>query len=324
MSAPVHLGPPRSDAASPAAPGAVTVVGEALVDLVSTPDGGLAAVLGGAPFNTARALGRLDVPVGLRAAISEDRFGGRLLDTLVADGVATDRVRRCAEPTTLALAEVDADGSADYRFYVEGTSCTVVPDVTVPSAGWLFTGGLALVFESVAEAVEGMLGAAAGRLPIMVDVNCRPRVVPAREPFVERVLRVVALADVVKVSDEDLGYIFPGVPTADAVGRLHTLGASVVIATAGAAGVTVHCASGVWTEPVPPVAVVDTIGAGDTFDAGFLARLVAVGDGVPDRDALSAAVRAGVAAAAVVVGRRGADPPRRDELDPAVWAGPLG
>jgi fructokinase len=324
MPASVPSSVPEPDSRGVDGHAAVTVVGEALVDLVSTPDGGLDATLGGAPFNTARALGRLGVAVDLRATISHDRFGARLLDALVADGVSTSRVRRSSEPTTLALAELDADGAADYRFYIDGTSCTVAPDTSVPTRGWLFTGGLALVLEPAADAVEEMVAASAGRLAVMIDVNCRPRVVPDRERYVERVLRVVARADVVKVSDEDLAYLFPGSTTPAAADRLRSLGASVVIATAGADGITVADAEGSRSEPVPAVTVVDTIGAGDTFDAGFLAWWVARGGWAPDRERLAASVGAGVAAAGVVVGRRGADPPRRTELDPSVWPGGRG
>lgn len=300
-------------------PAEVTVVGEALIDLVSSPDGELAAVHGGAPFNTARALARLGVAVDLRTAIASDRFGAGLLDALIADGVGVAGVTRCAQPTTLALAEIDAGGSADYRFYIDGTSCAVVPDLTPPVAGWLFTGGLALVLEPLADAVEAMITDVAGRVPVMVDINCRPRVIPERDRYTARVRRVVGRADVVKVSDEDLTYLFPDSTAEGAAEALRELGASVVIVTAGADGITVLDDTGIRVEPVPEATVVDTIGAGDTFDAGFLGWFVAHGGWDPGRDELSAALRAGAAAAAVVVGRRGADPPHRGELDPSLW-----
>ena len=297
----------------------VTVVGEALVDLISTPDGDLTAVLGGAPFNTARALARLGVTVDLRATVSEDRFGGRLLAALAADGVGTGGVRRCAEPTTLALAEVGVGGSADYRFYIDSTSCPTPPDLTPPSTGWLFTGGLALVLDPLAGAVEAMVASLPDTVQLMVDVNCRPRVISDRDAYIARVCRVVARADVVKVSDEDLAHLLPGRAVIDAAAELLALGPAAVIVTAGASGITVVDGDGEWSHAVPTVAVVDTIGAGDTFDAGFLAWWVARGSWSAERADLAAALRAGAAAAAVVVGRRGADPPHRNELDPSVW-----
>lgn len=300
----------------------VTVVGEALVDLVSSVDGSLDAVLGGAPFTTARAMSRLGVAVELCSTISDDRFGGRLVDALVDDGVSVRRVRRVPEPTTLALAELGADGGADYRFYIEGTSCPIPPDLAPPTSGWLFTGGLALVLDPLASAVESMVMATPDAVSLMVDVNCRPRVIPDLGAYVDRVRRVVARADVVKVSDEDLAVLSPGRSTIDAAQDLLALGPAVVIVTAGAAGITVVDADGVWTHPVPTATVVDTIGAGDTFDAGFLTWWAARGGFSADRDDTAGALRAGAAAAAVVVGRRGADPPRLADLDPSLW--PIG
>lgn len=296
--------------------GVITVVGEALVDLLVSPDGAVEAALGGAPFNTARACGRLGADVEFVGALSTDRFGQLLADRLVADGVSIDRAPRVSVPTTLAAAELDEAGAASYRFYVEGTSAPSLSSVDDGGDVW-FAGALALVLEPMAHAVETALTAPPGRAElVMVDVNCRPLIVPDRAAYVARVERVLAHADIVKVSDDDLGYLRPGVPPLDAARALLEQGPRVVLLTAGAQGIHVLTADAERIVPAEPVAVVDTVGAGDTFGAGFLVAWCESGDvrALADVDRLAAAAGFGAAAAAVVITRRGADPPWRHEL----------
>lgn len=298
----------------------ITVVGEALVDLVITPDGSVEATLGGAPFNTARACGRLGAPIRFAGAISVDRFGTMLAEQLEHDGVDTSAVARVDAPTTLAAAELDEAGTASYRFYIDGTSAPQLSGVEPGGSGdVLFTGGLGLVLEPMASAVEAVVtDVVPGRL-VMVDVNCRPLIVTDRGSYVARVHRVVAAADIVKVSDEDLAYLAPGDDPAAAARAMLTTGPSAVLLTRGGEGVDVVTAERETRVPVDRVDVVDTIGAGDSFGAGFLAWWVASGlgrDDAGDHDSLVDAVRAASEVAGVVVTRRGADPPWRSELPP--------
>jgi fructokinase len=305
----------------------ILVVGEALVDLVVDASGALTAALGGAPVNTARAAGRLGADVCFGGAISVDRFGSMLAAQLKTDNVALDLVERCDEPTTLAVAELDAGGAASYRFYVHGTSA---PSYTTKledrCPAWLFTGGLGLVFEPMAETVEAMLDDRPADCAVMVDVNCRPRVVPDRDRYLSRIDRVVEHADVVKVSDDDLTYLQPDVAPLDAARRLLARGPRAVFLTAGGASVHVLTAAGDAEVSVPPVAVVDTIGAGDSFSGGFLAwwsQSDRSADRLGSLDDLVSAVTAAIQVAGVVCTRRGADPPWRHEL-PGDWSGPVG
>lgn len=301
----------------------IVVVGEALVDLVIDPQGIVTAALGGAPFNTARACGRLGADVAFVGAISVDRFGSMLVAQLDADGVSTAYVPRCEAPTTLAAAELDERGAATYRFYFESTSAPSLTGIVgEPSPSVLFTGGLGLVLEPMAGTAEVLIAAAPSRCAVMVDVNCRPRIVPDRDSYLARVDRVLRRADVVKVSDEDLEYLHPGVPPLDAARRVLALGAKAVLLTAGGGAVHVLTHAGEIDVMVPPVQVVDTIGAGDSFGGGFLSWWQASGHSVDDLgslDALVPAVRAAIQVAGVVVTRRGADPPWRSEL-PADWS----
>jgi fructokinase len=301
----------------------IVVVGEALVDLVVDAHGSVTAALGGAPVNTSRACGRLGADVSFGGAISVDRFGSMLAAQLAADNVALDLVERSEQPTTLAVAELDERGAASYRFYVEGTSA---PSYTTKledrRPDWLFTGGLGLVFEPMADTVEAMLDDRPAECAVMVDVNCRPRVVSDRERYLSRLDRVVAQADIVKVSDEDLAYMHPGVAPLDAARALLANGPRAVLLTAGAESVHVLAAAGAIDVPVPRVEVVDTIGAGDSFSGGFLAWWSGAHHTVQQLgslDHLALAVRAAVVVAGITCTRRGADPPWLHEL-PGDWS----
>lgn len=306
----------------------IVVVGEALVDLVVDANGAVSAALGGAPVNTARACGRLGADVTFGGAISVDRFGSMLTAQLVADNVALDLVERCDQPTTLAVAELDERGAASYRFYVDGTSApSYSTKLEDRRPDWLFTGGLGLVFEPMADTAEAMLDDRPAGCAVMVDVNCRPRVVSDRDRYLSRMDRVLRHADIVKVSDEDMAYMHPGAAPLDAARALLACGPGAVLLTAGAESVHVLTAAGAIDVPVPPVEVVDTIGAGDSFSGGFLAWWSGAGwsgerhtvDQIGSLDRLVPAVEAAIAVAAITCTRRGAEPPWLHEL-PGDWS----
>ena len=298
----------------------ILVLGEALIDLTVAADGSLAAHLGGGPYNAARALGRLDVPVGYLGRLSTDAFGGRLRAQLLADGVSLDATISTPEPTTLALAELDASGAATYRFYLDGTS---VPGLgaaealaAVPSTvSAVHVGTLALVCEPLASTAEVVTRQVGGRALLFVDPNVRPAVIRDPVGYRERLWRILAAADVVKVSDDDVRWLFPQDEPRAAGRRILGLGAGVVLVTLGATGVIVIGRDFEADVPAPTVEVVDTIGAGDCFGAGVLAWWHH--NGQPDLRAESAAVAAsqyGVLVAAAVCARAGAEPPRRSEV----------
>ena len=299
----------------------IVVAGEALIDLVPGDGGTLVPHAGGGPFNTARALGRLERPVAFLGRVSTDRFGARLAGLLAEDGVRLDAHVRTDDPTTLALVELDARGAAVYRFYTEGTAAAglepAVALAALPGAAYLHVGTLGLVLEPTAGAVEALVAELAGRALVMADPNCRPAVIADPAGYRARLDRVLRGADVVKVSDEDLAWLAPGVPAAEAARALLDRGPAVVLLTRGADGALVLTGTGEEPVAAPPVTVIDTIGAGDAFSGGWLAWWSERGLG---RDALgdTAAVAEATRFACLVAGRTceraGAQPPARAEL----------
>lgn len=300
----------------------IVVAGEALIDLV-VGSGGVVATPGGAPYNVARGCARLGTPVSLLACLSDDGFGRVLEAGLVDAGVDRALLQRTDRPTTLAVAQLDAEGVAGYTFYVDGTSAPYLVAGQLPEdAGTLVTGGLALAVEPMAGTVERLVVSARPEVLVVLDVNSRPAVVRDRAGHTDRVGRVAARADVIKVSDEDLAYLRPGEPADAAARQLLAGGARVVVVTAGAKATSIVTARTSERVPVDTTTVVDTVGAGDAFTAGFVTWWCEQGHGraqLDDVDELARAVRAGHAVAAVAVTRHGADPPTRAEL-PAAWS----
>jgi len=300
----------------------ILVAGEALFDLVSRDGQQLAAHAGGGPFNAARTLGRLGRRVGFLGRVSTDRFGTVLAGMLAADGVSLDPVLRTDSPTTLALAELDTASDARYRFYERGTSA---PDVTPELAlalipadiAMLHVGTLGLVLDPMAGALEALVNVVADRALVFVDPNCRPSAVEDEVGYRDRIDRVLSAAHVAKVSADDLAWLHPGVDALDAARAVLELGPAVVLLTRGGDGATVVGLDGSFDVPAPPVTVVDTIGAGDAFGAGFLAWWDEHGLGVADlTDAalLEQATAFAARVAALTCARPGASPPTRAEL----------
>jgi fructokinase len=300
----------------------IVVAGEALVDVVGTADG-VAATLGGAPYNVARACGRLGAPTVLASCLSLDGFGKRLRSGLSECGVADDLLQFTDRPTTLALADVDDEGVATYHFYAEATSAPLLTPGPLPEpATALVTGGLALALEPMAHHIERFVTEAGAGVMVVIDVNVRSAAITNRNAYLERLHTVLHRADVVKVSHEDLAYLEPEATARDAAQSLLQHGARVVLVTNGPHDTTIVTEAGSVAVPVESVSVVDTIGAGDAFTAGFVVRCVesrAPLAELSEPPTIVPMVQAAHAVAAAVVGRRGCDPPTREEL-PADWS----
>ncbi len=299
----------------------IVVAGEALVDLIARWDGSIVAIPGGGPYNAARAIGRLGVPVAWIGGLSSDHFGRDLEAGLVADGVSTALVQRTDAPTTLALAELDASGGASYRFYTEGTSAPAVlpgPLVDGLPAGTraVHAGTLGFVLEPMASTLQGLVAGLPDDTLLMVDPNCRPSITRDPAAYRARMAVVLARADVVKVSTDDLAFLRPAEDPMTAAAWIASLGAYGVLVTDGGGSVRVLVGGRSTTVDVPRVTVVDTVGAGDTLGGSLLACLVH--DGVTratvDDAAILRATRLGVRAAAIACTRAGANPPTLAEL----------
>ncbi len=302
--------------------GVIVVAGEALVDVVLDRSDRLLGHPGGGPYNVARTIGRLDQPVVYLGRISTDRFGQRLRRQLEDDGVRLDAVVPTADPTTLALAEMDGSGIATYRFYTAGTS---TPGLTPEDAlgalpervAMLHVGTLGLVLEPMAGALEAVVHQASDETLVALDPNCRPAVVEDVPAYRERLSRILRRTDLLKASEDDLAWLAPGQDPTDAARAFLREGPTVAVVTRGPRGALVVTPSEVITVPATPADVVDTIGAGDAFGGAFLAWWREHGLGRSDlrnRDAVLGATRFASLVAARTCERSGAVSPRASEL----------
>ncbi|MBC6437488.1 MAG: carbohydrate kinase [Rhodobacteraceae bacterium] len=306
----------------------ILCAGEALIDMLPrTTTGGECGFFpcpGGSVFNTAIALARLGVRTGFFSGLSTDMFGQQLSAALRANRVDDSRVIRSDRPTTLAFVTL-ADGQADYTFYDENTAGRMlypadVPD-TLDGVGVLFFGGISLVVEPCADAYETLCLAQARDRVIMLDPNIRRDFIIDESRYRARLGRMMAVADIVKLSAEDLEWLAGEGPAVQTAQALLARGPKLILITEGARGVRAIGPGCRLHAPARDVGVIDTVGAGDTFNGGFLAGLSEAGvlskpalaRGLR-HDALGAALELGTAAAGVTVSRAGANPPRREEL----------
>jgi fructokinase len=301
--------------------------GEALIDMLprttTLGEAAFAPYAGGALFNTAIALGRLGAPVGMFTGLSTDMLGEILARTLAESHVDFSLAARSGRPTTIALVKL-VDGHATYAFYDENTAGRMLSPADLPPPGVaeaLFFGGISLVAEPCGSVYESLQAREAPGRVTMIDPNIRPSFVTDAAAYRARIDRMIALADIVIVSDEDLRWILGDGAVPDLARALVARGPALVCVTEGARGASAYARGGAEVfVPAEKVTVADTVGAGDTFNAGVLAALHRAGlltkaavASLPEqaiRDALSLGVRA----AAVTVSRPGANPPWSREL----------
>lgn len=293
------------------------VVGEALVDEVTGADGTITRHPGGSPANVAVGLARLDVGTELLTCLGPDPRGEALRLHLAGAGVGLRATTADAPAaTSSAHALLNAQGAAEYSFNLVWEP----GDFTPGPVRLLHTGSLAMVVEPGASQVLAALDAAEPGTVVSIDPNVRPRLGFSPERVRAQFERFAGRAHLVKLSDEDLTWVYPGAPIEEVADRLHDLGVRLVVVTRGAKGCALS-APGWRSELVAPtVTVVDTIGAGDSFMSGLLHALLACGGedalraGTMSRQQVEAWARTALRCAAITVGRAGAQPPRAEEL----------
>ena len=301
--------------------------GEALIDMLprtsTTGEPAFAPYAGGAVFNSASAVGRLGVPTEFFSGLSSDLFGEQIRRVLAESGVGTRHAALSPRPTTLAFVRLQ-DGHATYTFYDENTAGRMLSERDLPVLGddvdGMLFGAISLIPEPCGSAYEALMRHEHGRRVVMLDPNIRPGFIADRDAHLARMRRMIAMADIVKLSDDDLAWFGEPGDAAEIAGRWLERGPKLVIVTGGSKGATAFNAGGALTVDSFKVDVVDTVGAGDTFNAGVLASLFDQGllskaaVGALSPEAIRAALTLGTKAAAVTVSRAGANPPWRHEL----------
>ena len=302
--------------------------GEALIDMIprqtSEGDNCFVPHVGGSVYNTAVALGRLGNDVSFVSGISSDFFGDLLRHKLTESGVNTQCCVVADLPTTLAFVQL-VDGEANYAFYDENTAGRMLTADAVPtlpqSSKALFFGGISLVSEPGGSAYQAIAEQESSQRVIMIDPNIRPQFISDEQQFRSRMETLFRLADIAKVSVEDLNWLCPDRnEQRNFIRDLLAGGIKLLLVTAGADGATAYTRNETVHVSAVETEVVDTVGAGDTFNAGVLAKFSAFG--LLDKGALAALDREHIASAmefaskiaSVNASRSGSNPPWRSEL----------
>lgn len=301
--------------------------GEALIDFLPrvAADGTPAfkPLAGGSPFNVAIAIGRLGAPAGFFGGLSNDLFGDTLRQALRESNVDISLANVSGRPTTLAFVML-VNGNARYAFFDEGSAGRMITESDLPAlpktVAALHFGSFSLAEEPCGSALEALMRREFADRVISLDVNVRPTLIRNRDGYIARIDRLVSMADIVKLSEEDMEWLEPGGMFDNLAARWLGLGAKLVVLTKGAEGATAHSRGGKIESPGIPVKVADTVGAGDTFSAGMLARLQAQSRLTKsavaslEREDIADTLAFAARAAAITVSRPGADPPWIHEL----------
>jgi len=290
-----------------------------LIDLIPGADGVRVGHVGGGPANTAKALARLGHDVQFIDGISTDEYGQAARKELLGDEVKLDLALSSDKPTCLAIVSLDKKGGASYEFKIEGTatfdfSSSWLPDTSRYKPSVLHIGTLVTVIKPGADVLYDWAIGVAEFAPIVFDPNIRPAVVSDRSIYLEAVERWVAISSVVKVSDDDMAWLYPDQKYEDVVNRWIDEGVALVVVTRGSQGLMGFTESGVEEVGGVAVEVADTVGAGDTVGAIVVEAMVEHGLINLTGDLLKGVLNRAAKAAAITCSRKGAQPPYKHEL----------
>jgi fructokinase len=310
----------------------ILVAGESLIDLITGSDGGVHASPGGGPFNAARTIARLGQPTRFLGRFSADPFGQLLTAKLAQDGVELALPDPVPEPTALAIVALGGLGVPEYWFHVAQTAAFVLDQATARQAlqadvTALHIGSLGLVVDPMASELERLAHDLPPEVLLLLDPNWRAQAIPDAEAHRARIRRILPRTDILKTSTEDLSFLVPGRDLAEAARILLGWGACCVLITDGPSSIHAFTGSDQLAVQVPPVEVVDTVGAGDAFGGAFLAWWAERGlarENLAHSTQVLAALTAAARVASLTCARAGAEPPWRHELDTdEEWGQPL-
>jgi fructokinase len=310
----------------------ILVSGESLIDLIVGADDGVHVSPGGGAFNAARTIARLGQPTRFLGRFSADPFGQLLTGKLAQDGVEVAVPGRVAEPTALAIVALGGLGVPEYWFHVTRTATFLLDQQTAQRAlqddvTAVHIGSLGLVVDPMASELERLVQRLSPDVLLLLDPNWRPQAIPDADAHRARLRRLLLRTDILKTSTEDLSFLVPGCGIADAARILLGWGARCVLVTDGPSSIHAFTSGDQIAVQVPPVEVVDTVGAGDAFGGAFLAWWAERGlarENLAHSPQLLTAVTAAARVASLTCARAGAEPPRRHELDTdEEWGQPL-
>jgi fructokinase len=297
----------------------VWVAGEVLIDLL--PDGDKQkAVVGGGPANTAVALSKLGIKAQFINGISTDSYGKACRQYLEKAGVLLDFVNYSNKPTCTATVTLDKAGGASYQFLIDETSTFDYQFDQLPNAQkhtplLLHIGTLVCAIEPCASVLHRWVSSFKESVPIVYDPNIRPSVIADKALYLKQVLRWVSLSDVVKLSIDDLNWLFPGKSVDDVANEFIEMGVKLVVVTLGDAGIVAITKEERLSVAAVKTKVVDTVGAGDTVGAILVEAIIKYGLEKLTGQLLTDTLNRAAAAAAITISRAGANPPTQAELD---------
>jgi len=297
----------------------VWVAGEVLIDLI--PVGSeYVAVVGGGPANTAKALAKLGVKTHFIDGVSTDEYGKMAKAKLLSADVILDYAQYSNKPTCTAKVTLSKSGSASYEFVIEGTATFDFSDLWLPDPqkikpSLLHIGTLATIIEPGASVLFKWAQSVAHVTPIVFDPNIRPALLGDRDEYVKKVEQWVAISSAVKVSDEDLNWLYPDKAIDEIVNNWIEVGVQLVVVTLGDKGITAYRKNEQISVDAVKVIVADTVGAGDTVGAILVEAIVNIGLDKLTGEVLKTMLNRAVKAAAITVSRTGANPPSKEEID---------